>query len=166
MWKKMIFLLITVIWMGFIFFMSSKPAVESSGISEGLGVWLAELLRPDHRGMPETEWMAYVDVVHTVVRKIAHFTEYALLGVWLAMDVWLWSAGRWRMKHVLVVSWLAGTLYALSDEFHQMFVEGRSGELFDVMIDSAGVLTGVAFICVVIRLIWKKMNNNKENISL
>ena len=42
-----------------------------------------------------------------------------------------------------LAAWLIGTAYAVTDEFHQSFVPGRSCELRDVMIDSCGVLTGV-----------------------
>ena len=55
-------------------------------------------------------------------------------------------SGRW----VMLISWLCGTLYAMTDEFHQLFVPGRSGEIRDVCLDSAGVLVGV----FIGRLLW------------
>ena len=42
-----------------------------------------------------------------------------------------------------IVPWAAGTFYAGTDEFHQLFVPGRSGQITDVILDSCGVLTGV-----------------------
>ena len=40
-------------------------------------------------------------------------------------------------------AWVVGTLYAASDEIHQLFVPGRSGQLRDVFLDSAGVAAGI-----------------------
>lgn len=164
---QIIFLLITAGWMLMTFYMSSRPAVESSDMSEGLGLWLARLLKPDYDSLPASEWMAYVDVVHTVVRKIAHFSEYCLLGVWIGVDIYLWPvsairreessgdcmADRRSMKSVFLFSWIMASLYAVTDEVHQLFVEGRSGEVLDVLIDSGGALTGAALVCLVLSLV-------------
>lgn len=67
-----------------------------------------------------------------VLRKLAHLTEYAILGALLVR-----ASGR---------PWLAlalGALYATSDEVHQHFVEGRHGAPLDVAIDTAGALAGI-----------------------
>ncbi|HZG35009.1 MAG TPA: VanZ family protein [Gaiellaceae bacterium] len=70
-----------------------------------------------------------------VLRKIAHVAEYALLGALL-----LRALGR---PHVLTAVAL-GVAYAVSDEIHQSFVEGRRGSPVDVLIDAVGVALGVA----------------------
>ena len=67
-----------------------------------------------------------------VLRKLAHVSEYALFGLLLARAV--------RRPAVAVV--LAGA-YAVTDEVHQTFVEGRHGAPLDVAIDTAGALVGV-----------------------
>ena len=135
------------------FYMSSRPAVESSNMSSGISTWIAQLLRPDYQNMSPADWTAYLDVVHVVVRKIAHFSEYSILGIWICTDFFLWKKKdvpeTSSLRRILLCSWLVGTAYAVSDEFHQIFVEGRSGELLDVLIDSGGVLTGVMLICLV-----------------
>ena len=45
--------------------------------------------------------------------------------------------------HRIVLPWVIGTIYAVSDEVHQLFVEGRSCEVRDMLLDSAGVAAGV-----------------------
>ena len=67
-----------------------------------------------------------------VLRKLAHATEYAILAALLVR-----ALGRpgWAA--------LAGLAYAISDEIHQSFVEGREGSPLDVGIDTVGVLVGV-----------------------
>ena len=67
-----------------------------------------------------------------VLRKLAHLTEYAVLGALLVR-----ALGRPELA-VLV-----GGLYAASDEIHQHFVRGRHGAWYDVVIDTVGVTIGV-----------------------
>ncbi len=72
-----------------------------------------------------------------VLRKLAHAGEFAVLGALLA-----------RATDRAVVAFALGTLYAVSDELHQMFVPGRLGSPLDVVIDTVGVAVGV--------LLWQR----------
>ena len=93
-----------LVWAAVIFSFSSIP-----DLGTGLGTW------------------------DLVLRKLAHTTEYAILGALLVR-----ATGR---------AWLAltiGTLYAVSDEVHQVFVAGRHGSPIDVAIDAVGVAIGIA----------------------
>ena len=67
-----------------------------------------------------------------VLRKVAHTTEYAVLGALLVR-----ATGRSGLAFAL------GALYAVSDEIHQTLVPGRMGAPLDVVIDSVGVACGV-----------------------
>ena len=67
-----------------------------------------------------------------VLRKLAHMTEYAVLGLLL-----LRAIGREGLAVVL------GIAYAVTDEIHQGFVEGRHGAWYDVVVDAVGVVLGV-----------------------
>jgi VanZ family protein len=67
-----------------------------------------------------------------VLRKIAHAAEYAVLGALLFR-----ALGR-ELPAVAI-----GIAYAVADEVHQVFVPGRQGAAFDVLVDAAGVLVGV-----------------------
>lgn len=124
-----------VAWMALIFILSHQPAAVSSGLSSGITEFLLGLLKgvfPDSN--------AGIDKLHTFVRKNAHFTAYFFLAVLLVN-----AFGKWRKLtgRALLVSFLVAVLYAASDEFHQLFIDGRSGELRDVAIDSAGAAVGV-----------------------
>jgi VanZ family protein len=68
----------------------------------------------------------------TILRKAAHLTEYAILGLLL-----LRALGREG------AAFLLGAAYALTDEIHQHFVHGRHASPVDVAIDSTGVLLGI-----------------------
>jgi len=97
-----------VLWAAVIFAFSSIPSLSS-----GLGTW---------------------DVV---LRKLAHTSEYAVLGLLLVRAL-LWEAPALAV----------GVVYAASDELHQAFVRGRHASPVDVAIDSIGLLVGV--------LVWRR----------
>jgi len=75
-----------------------------------------------------------------MLRKAAHFTEYLILGFFLAKALASGASLRYAFHYAL----LAGIIYAGLDEFHQYFVPGRAMLFCDVMLDSAGVLCGDA----------------------
>ena len=78
--------------------------------------------------------------MHTFVRKTAHFTEYAVLGFFTYKAV---SCDVKDRKKAVLMAQLISTGYASTDEIHQMFVPGREGKVFDVMIDSCGAFCGI-----------------------
>ncbi len=65
-----------------------------------------------------------------VLRKLAHVTIFGVLWLTLA------RAARWRRP---VLATTIAILYAISDEVHQSFVEGRHGSPVDVLIDALGI---------------------------
>ena len=70
---------------------------------------------------------------------IAHFTEYALLT-----GLWIWALAPELGRRALPVAAAIAFVYALSDEFHQSFVEGRDADPLDVLVDAAGIAVAVA----------------------
>jgi len=101
-----------VLWAAVIFAFSSVPSLSS-----GLGTW------------------------DLILRKIAHLSEYAILGALLV-----------RAVQRPAVAILAGGLYAVSDELHQHFVRGRHAAWYDVLIDTVGVTIGV--------LVWSRLRGS------
>lgn len=122
--------------MVFIFMQSALPADLSSEESGVIVDWIMKVMENILPFGRETVVFA--------VRKGAHFTEYLILGAVLVPAVKEWRAAPGMLRPGSVpVAWLIGTAYAMTDEFHQSYVPGRSCELRDVVIDSCGVLTGV-----------------------
>ena len=100
--------------------------------------------------------MAFI-FFQSAVRKGAHFAEYTILGGFLVPAVTEWMAVDKTpvpdsVRNIRIISWLVGTLYAVTDEIHQSFVPGRSCELRDIGIDSCGVLAGVMIVSLAMRL--------------
>jgi VanZ family protein len=81
--------------------------------------------------------------VHFLIRKAAHFTDYAVFAL-LAARV-LGSSREALRSHWLLAALLLITLYSLSDEFHQSFVPTRTASIYDSMIDTAGGFVALVF---------------------
>lgn len=92
------------------------------------------------------------------VRKSAHFSIYALLGVWLMLFVNTFNIST---RNKIIICVLFGLIYAISDEFHQSFVSGRSMELRDVIIDTCGCFVGSGILGTLTKIRNKKTLNKK-----
>lgn len=97
-----------------------------------------------------------VEFIHLLVRKAAHFSEYAVLGLLAARAFSTSSHSLLRLRW-FVASLVLVSVYALSDEFHQSFVPSRTASVYDSMIDIAGGLTALVLITL-----WKKMRRGKQ----
>ncbi len=129
-----------------IFFFSAQDGEDSMQVSGGVVDFLIRLLVPDFDGMAEGDRLAIYGQLQYLVRKAAHFTEFAMLGASLRLLFHALS-----LRQPILIAWAAGTLYACTDEMHQMFVDGRGAMWQDVCIDSAGVLTAVILISLRLR---------------
>ena len=123
-----------------IFCFSSQPAESSDSTSGILAVKIANFFQPGWQSLEFHRRQAYYDRINYLVRKVAHFTEFALLGFSLRLCLESWIEKRIGLG---AATWAGATLYAALDEFHQIRVAGRSGQVTDVMLDSCGVLMGV-----------------------
>lgn len=142
---------LTILWMGVIFYFSSQPAVESAGLSGGLFRQIQAFIAD----IPVMGHILSGGFTEHLLRKGAHMTEYAILGILLVLCMYEYVPVKWK-KFRLPCAWITGILYACTDELHQRFVPGRSGEIRDVMIDSVGVLAGVVMIAVIFACIRGK----------
>jgi VanZ family protein len=155
-WLALLFPLFTLLWMVVIFSFSADDATQSSGKSLGVGQVVADIFVPDFDEWDSAEQKAWVEKIEHPIRKMGHFTEYAILGFLCMGTVVNWFRCK-RYKKLL--AWGFATLYAASDEFHQLFVSGRSGQVSDVMLDSAGVLAGIG-VFLALTLLFRKIWTN------
>ena len=128
--KKRVFnLILVVIWMIFIFYMSSRDGNESTkqsnfvmNILNILGINLSN---------------KFGEFASVIIRKGAHITEYAILCI-LLFNV---LKENFKNKNKAILFSIIGVfLYACTDEFHQTFVPGRSGQFTDVLVDTSGAI--------------------------
>ncbi len=83
-----------------------------------------------------------LQIVHFIVRKLAHLTEYAIMGFLAARAFRTSSYGPLR-RHWFLVALLLIVIYSLLDEYHQSFVPSRTASIYDSMIDSVGGLAAL-----------------------
>ncbi|MFA9399455.1 MAG: VanZ family protein, partial [Clostridiaceae bacterium] len=148
--KKRIFKWILVIaFMVLIFMFSNEVAVESDEKSKFV-INILNMLGIDLNS-------AFGNLADFLVRKAAHFTEYFLLFLLLYNAL----AEDFSVKAAINLAILFVFLYACTDEYHQLFIEGRSGKFRDVLIDTSG-----GFLCYIIIALKnkKKKKNKKDNI--
>lgn len=125
MTKNKISLLLVILWMIFIFVMSSFDASSSSNQSNFIVDIITSIIN-----IKDTELLSFI------IRKLAHFTEYFILGI-LVINL----ITKYDKKIIIAI--LLCIIYATSDEIHQIFVPGRSCQITDIMIDSLGSIMGV-----------------------
>lgn len=123
--------------MGVIFFFSAQPGEDSDEVSTGL---LSLLFG---------QGLDFALLWNALARKVAHVLEFGALAAPVAIFF-----GTFRLRRVEAFCWPVAfcVLYAISDELHQLFVEGRSCEAADVLVDSFGVLLSVAVVRLLARL--------------
>lgn len=91
-----------------------------------------------------------IHFIHRIIRKLAHLTEYFILGVLLFKASWHSFAVQ-RFKSSALLSLLLGTAVALADEYHQSFVPGRQSSIYDVGIDAVGIMFALTACILVAR---------------
>lgn len=149
--KKYIFLALTIAWMIVIFMFSHSPGDESGETSREVGRLFCKIFVPGYEEMAFEEQEELALLLDHPIRKLAHFTEYMILGA-LMVGIPQFSEKSDYWKCGLIV-WGAACLYAVSDEVHQLFVPGREGALKDVLLDSTGALAGVLLGLLIVRII-------------
>jgi VanZ family protein len=119
-----------VVWLAFISFASTDSfnAANTSRIIGPLVLWFFPSTSPEA-----------LATIHFIVRKIAHFTEYAILG-FLAARAFR-AHQRWFLISLALI-----VVYALFDEYHQSFVPSRTASIYDSFIDMAGGLSALIFV--------------------
>ncbi len=143
------FWLMTVAVMVMIFLLSSENAEISSANSEGFISNLLNIVSKKFKDLSDEEKLSFIEAIHSSVRKFAHAGIYFALGFSMFSAMCTYKTG-WGVKYGVTLP--SCLIYAASDEYHQTFVQGRSGQLEDILIDFIGAFAGVifVFICVVI----------------
>lgn len=95
-----------------------------------------------------------------IVRKLAHFTEFAVLGVLLSITIYLYISKR---RRTFFITLPAGLAVAVCDELIQMTSEGRACQITDVLIDFSGILFGALIIRLILYFIYRHQQKKEGN---
>lgn len=149
--RQWIFRISALLWMLVIFFFSAQPATVSTQTSLTVGRKICSIFVRGYGEKSEKEKTELAEKIEYPIRKMAHATEYAILAI-LFLNAMTISAKN------AVFALLYTACYAMTDEFHQLFVPGRSGQITDVLIDTGGAICGICLVYVIIKakkVIWK-----------
>lgn len=147
-------ILLLLFWMGLIFFLSAQTAAESANTSSGLSRKIVSMLYPKFEDLSEAEQREILSSLAFPVRKAAHFSLFAVLGVIAFWNLSFFDKLSLKAKSLISIGF--SSLYAATDEFHQLFIEGRSGELRDIFIDTAGAIFSISILLIVRQIALKK----------
>lgn len=155
--KRIIAYFFTLLVMGYIFNFSAQPATQSKKASSNItkkivnAVTKNKKISANKKKELEKKW-------EKTIRKIAHFSLFALLGIcaFISASLTFIKRGSHFIQKDAVISLIFCLMYAISDEVHQLFVPGRSGQATDVLIDFSGSLAAILILSSVLYLIRRK----------
>ena len=128
-------------WMVVIFLFSGQTGDSSGNTSGQLVRWVISIFYRGYADLPVVEQTEILEVIHLLIRKGAHFTEYAILAMLVANALGQYTLSSLR-RWLIPIGVCA--LYAVSDEIHQYFVPERACRFLDMCIDTAGGAFGTA----------------------
>ena len=136
--KKIILILITILWMTSIFMFSNQKSEKSTEKSHSVVTHtIVKIYKIFNSDASEETIQNIIDTWDVPIRKTAHFIEYFILGVLVFLT--LREFGNKNIYYAILICFL----YACSDEVHQIFVPGRDGNFVDVMLDTIGSTTSI-----------------------
>lgn len=148
-----------------IFGFSSQDGETSGGISRNITNKILQLSNK-YKDMGQEEKEQIADKTERIIRKIAHFSIYTLVGLLL---MGLLSTYKIKEKWRVMLSVLLGMMYAISDEVHQSFTPGRTPKIADIYIDTLGVILGALLILLFIKIynkyITKILQKETRNVT-
>ena len=149
--KRMILcMLLLVAVLSFIWGNSLASGETSGNLSGRIMQWINTVLRLDEDG---------ADILHRLIRKGAHFTEFACLGLLLT---WLFGMMGEKKGHLFCMPLLFGMMAACVDETIQVFVPDRGPSPVDIWIDTCGVAAGIVILLAGHYYVRKKHTMNLE----
>ena len=135
-YKDKVLIILAIIWMGVIFMFSAQVSDESKSSSNKVtSAVVNTVISIKKENISEEKRQKIIEDKTFIVRKSAHFTEYFILG--LILILYLQTKEKLATKYIILAI-IFCVLYAISDEIHQLFVDGRSCKIMDILIDTCG----------------------------
>ena len=141
-YKKIIKFILLISWMSIIFYFSNQKADDSSKLSNGIIVKITKVFVKDK--ISKTEKEKILEKYVTLVRKSAHaFVYFALALIAFSFFKEFYGISKKTFFYTILLCFC----YSVSDEFHQLFIEGRSGEANDILLDttSSAITTSINY---------------------
>ena len=135
--RRILSIILVLFWMGFIFYNSSDNGETSNYKTEKVIVNVVS--KVSNVDKDSISMKNIINKLKFPIRKLAHFMEYFILAI-LVMNMFLsFGLNKWNAVICSVICFI----YAVSDEVHQLFLDGRSGCVSDVFLDTSASLIAV-----------------------
>lgn len=138
--KTILLIIVNIIWMGVIYYFSSQPANDSSQISGAVTEFLLKFLNIISLGNIPLSFEQFIKTSN-IIRKAGHAVEFFILGVLVNLLV-----KRLKIKRSTAIASIICLFYAISDEFHQIFISGRGPSVSDVLLDFISSLIAILLV--------------------
>lgn len=150
---KVVKICFLVLWMALIFSFSNQKDVDSSKISDSfIDRTVVKIYKIFNENITKEKENEIIEKYTYPIRKFAHYTLYFILGILSFLAVKDYSIN----KKLIIYSLLICFLYACSDEFHQLFIIGRSARVLDVIIDTFGSFCSISIFYIFNKKISKR----------
>lgn len=165
---------LTLAIMVLIFCFSAQSGGESGSLSDAIARMLASVFVGGFDNMPIEQQTQIIVQMSWPIRKTAHASEYACLAMSLVITCWQIMAwrreargkGQVSLRQISLVGITAfaiAVLYACSDEVHQLFIDGRAGQVADVLVDASGAAIGCLLMCLAMYAFLKRHIAKRES---
>lgn len=138
--KRIVYIILLILWMSLIFMFSSESSQNSQNRSDKVTSEIVNIFT----NTEGEEKDKLVEDFGFIIRKIAHFSLYLVLGILIYLVL-----NSYQVKHIILLSILFCFLYACSDEIHQSIRGDRSGKIYDVIIDTIGSSVGISSVYLI-----------------
>ena len=143
--KKVMLIIMIVYYYFIIVSFSAQPAVMSSSNSEGITELIYDkLISFFDRGYIGKE--NFVEAFEHIIRKCAHFGNFFIISLFITAYVLCYKRDT---AVTFGTAFSQSFIFAFFDEIHQLFVEGRSCQLSDMLLDSSGAMLGILTFLIV-----------------
>jgi len=138
--SKVIMIISIIILLGFVYFFSSMDYFKTNNVSRKFTKSIVGIVG---KNKSEREINSFVNRANTYVRKMAHLFLFFNLGVFVSLVM----KSKYKLEiRYSILAVIICMIFGGLDEFHQMFVPGRSSRFADVIIDTVGSLLGILFV--------------------
>lgn len=154
--KRIIYTILLIIWLVIIFMFSNQNARNSQSSSDKVASTIIDTVETvTNQEITEEKKSNLIEDTRFLIRKCAHFTLYFILGILIYLTLTNYSISKSVLYSIIFCF-----LYACSDEVHQMFLDGRTPKVMDILIDTIGGSISVG-LCYFVEKFWKSRVINK-----
>ena len=165
---RIISIIFVLLWMYVIFRFSASSATDSGNMSG----WVVDLFYKiiemfTGKNLQTSLSVDHLATIHLLIRKLAHMFIYFVLSISVMITLFTFPLKLFTRSLITI---LICFVYACTDEFHQLFVDGRGGAFSDVLIDTVGAILGVIFslilYCVIYTIFFKYYHRKHKMVEM